>query len=245
MNLLLKIALIGLISGVAGTGAGGLTAFFIRDISNRSLGFILEFSSGLMTAVVCFELIPEAFKASGILLSLIGVIAGVLAIMAIEDLLKNADFIKKSNKNSSLLKTGILTAVGLALHNLPEGIAVGSGFGASISLGITITLVIAIHDIPEGIAIAVPMRLGGVSRGKAFLFTALTGAPMGVGAFLGAFLGGISKDFVGTCLGFAGGSMIYIVLGELIPESKRLHRGRLPVIGNILGLICGIIVSVT
>ncbi|HEY9062604.1 MAG TPA: ZIP family metal transporter [Pseudobacteroides sp.] len=244
MDLLLKVSLIGLISGIAGTGAGGLMAFFIKDISNRTLGFIIEFSSGLMTAVVCFELLPEAFGFGGIYLTFAGVIAGILTIIAVEEFINSSDYIKKSYKNSSLLKTGILTAIGLALHNFPEGIAVGSGFGASVELGIAITFVILVHDIPEGIAMALPMKLGGLSKFKAFFYTALTGVPMGIGAFIGAFLGGISKDLIGACLGFAGGCMIYIVLGELIPQSKSLYKGRLPVIGNILGLICGIIVSV-
>lgn len=244
MDLLLKVSLIGLISGIAGTGAGGLMAFFIKDISNRTLGFIIEFSSGLMTAVVCFELLPEAFGFGGIYLTLAGVIAGILTIIIVEEFINSSSYIKKSYKNSSLLKTGILTAIGLALHNFPEGIAVGSGFGASMELGIAITFVILVHDIPEGIAMALPMKLGGLSKFKAFFYTALTGVPMGLGAFIGAFLGGISKDLIGACLGFAGGCMIYIVLGELIPQSKSLYKGRLPVIGNILGLICGIIVSV-
>ena len=219
-------------------------AFFIKDISNRTLGFIIEFSSGLMTAVVCFELLPEAFGFCGVYLAFAGVIAGVLTIIVVEEYLNNTDYIKKRYKNSSLLRTGILTAIGLALHNLPEGIAVGSGFGASVELGMAITLVIAIHDVPEGISMALPMRLGGLSRFKAFLYTALTGVPMGIGAFIGAFLGGISKELIGVCLGFAGGCMIYIVLGELIPQSKNLYRGRLPVIGNMLGLLCGIIVTI-
>jgi len=240
---LLKVSLLGLISGIAGTGAGGLMAFFIKDISNRSLGFIIEFSSGLMTAVVCFELLPEAFEFGGIYLSFVGVVAGILTIIAVEEFLNKTDYIRRKYKNSSLLKTGMLTAIGLALHNLPEGIAVGSGFGASIELGLTITLVILIHDVPVGIAMALPMRLGGFGSFKAFFYTLLTGVPMGIGALVGAFLGGISEKMIGACLGFAGGCMIYIVLGELIPQSKSLYRGRLPVIGNMLGLICGIIVT--
>jgi ZIP family zinc transporter len=245
MDVLLKVSLIGLISGIAGTGTGGLMAFFVKDISNRMLGFIIEFSSGLMTAVVCFELLPEAFGFGGVYLTFAGVVAGILTIIAVEEFISSTGYIKKNFNNSSLLKTGILTAIGLALHNFPEGIAVGSGFGASVELGIAITIVIAVHDIPEGIAMALPMRLGGLSKFKAFFYTALTGVPMGIGAFFGAFIGGISQNLIGACLGFAGGCMIYIVLGELIPQSKSLYRGRFPVIGNILGLICGIIVCVS
>ena len=135
-------------------------------------------------------------------------------------------------------------AIGISLHNFPEGFAVGSGFQASMTLGTTVTLVIIIHDIPEGIAMALPMIAGGLSKGKAFFYTLLSGIPMGIGALFGALLGGISRGFIAACLGFAGGAMLYIVFVELVPESKKIYLGRLSSIGNLLGIICGIIVSI-
>lgn len=244
MKHLINATIIGLISGMAGTGIGGLMAFFVNKINNRILSFILEFSSGLMTAVVCFELIPEAFSLGGKFPVFAGIITGIVVIIAIESLLKNSYLKKRSHGNQSLLQVGIMTSVGIALHNFPEGFAVGSGFEASLKLGLTITAVIVIHDIPEGIAMAVPMRAGGFSKLKAFTYTLLSGVPMGLGALLGAALGNISKQFIALCLGFAAGAMLYIVFGELIPESKRLYFGRFSSIGNIFGIICGIIVSI-
>jgi zinc transporter, ZIP family len=152
--------------------------------------------------------------------------------------------LKKGNPKNNILRAGILTAIGIALHNFPEGFAVGSGFEASTGLGITLTIVILIHDIPEGIATAVPLRAGGFSKRRSFLLTVLSGVPMGLGALIGAILGEISKAFIAACLGFAGGAMLYIVCGGLVTESKRLYRGRLPTIGNIFGMVCGILVSV-
>ncbi len=243
MNRLFEVTIIGLISGIIGTGTGGLMAFFVRDISNKILGVILEFSSGLMLAVVCFELIPEAFEYGGELLTFTGIVSGVFAIIIIENQIKKMDYFKRASRNTGLLRAGILTAVGIALHNFPEGFAVGSGFEASLKLGMTITAVIAIHDIPEGIAMALPMRFGGLTRFKALWYTVLSGVPMGFGAFFGALLGGISSKFIGVCLGFAGGAMLYIIYSELIPESKKLYKGRLPALGNIFGILCGIIVA--
>ncbi len=244
MEYILKIAIVGLISGITGTGIGGLIAFFVdKNISNRLLSTILEFSAGLMTAVVCFELIPEATKIAGLNLTMIGVILGVLIIILIDDFVKQTSIVKKSRGNSNLLRAGILVSIGLALHNLPEGFAVGSGFEASVSLGITLTIVIAIHDIPEGIAMALPMKIGGFSAVKAFLLTILSGVPMGLGALIGAALGNISQQFVAVCLGFAGGAMLYVIFAELIPESKRIYLGRMSSMGNILGIVCGIIVT--
>ncbi|MCX7748882.1 MAG: ZIP family metal transporter [Clostridia bacterium] len=244
MEHLLKVTFIGLVSGIIGTGTGGLMAFFVNKISNRFISFILEFSAGLMTAVVCFELIPEAFELGGTWLTLLGVILGVFLIIVIEDYIHKLDFIK-SKGNSGLLRAGILMSIGIALHNFPEGFAVGSGFEASVKLGVTITLVILIHDIPEGIAMAVPMKAGGFSKTKAFVITALSGVPMGLGAFLGALFGEISSEFIAVCLGFAGGAMLYIVYGELVPESKNLYRGRISSIGNVIGILCGILVTLS
>lgn len=243
MEHLIKITLLGLVSGLAGTGIGGLSAFFIAKTSNRFMSTILEFSAGLMTAVVCFELLPEAFKLGGTLYTFAGILSGIVVIILIENALKHSSLLK-NGKGSGLLRAGVLMAIAIALHNFPEGFAVGSGFEASISLGFTITAVIVIHDIPEGIAMAVPMRAGGFSKLKAFTYTILSGVPMGLGALLGAALGEISNLLTASCLGFAGGAMLYIVFGELVPESKRLYLGRLSSLGNVLGILCGIIVSI-
>ncbi len=240
----MKVTLIGLVSGIAGTSIGGLSAFFINNIKKRSLSFILEFSAGLMTSVVCFELIPEAIGLGGASYTLFGVVIGVLSIVVIENHIIKIEYLKKKGSKSSLLRAGILMSVAIALHNLPEGFAVGSGFEASTALGITLTLAIVIHDIPEGIAMAVPMRAGGITKMKAFIYTVLSGVPMGIGAFLGALIGGLSNIFISICLGFAGGAMLYVVYGQLVPESKKMYLGRFSSIGSVFGILCGIVVSV-
>lgn len=243
MEYLIKVTLIGLISGITGTSIGGLMAFFVKKVNRRFISTTLEFSAGLMTSVVCFKLIPEAFKYGGIILTLLGVFFGVLTILMVEEFVGRAEFMKTKNRNSGLLRAGIVMAVGIALHNFPEGFAVGAGFEASISVGMMITAVIVIHDIPEGVAMAVPMKAGGFTSKRAFLFTMLSGVPMGLGALLGALIGGISEKFIGACLGFAAGAMLYVVYGELMVESKKLYSGRLPSISNVFGIVCGIIVT--
>ncbi|MGI6668102.1 MAG: ZIP family metal transporter [Acetivibrionales bacterium] len=168
MPYLLKITIFGLFSGLAGTGIGGLSAFLVRKASNRVIGSLLEFSAGLMTAVVCFELLPEAFKLGGSFYTFAGVLTGIGMVLLIENILIKYSRALKNSPDKGLLKAGVLMAVAIALHNFPEGFAVGSGFGASSSLGFTITAVIIIHDIPEGIAMAVPMRAGGYSKAQSF-----------------------------------------------------------------------------
>ena len=243
MNKILEITLIGLLSGVVGTGIGGLLAFLINKKSSRLLGFVLEFSAGLMLSVVCFDLLPEAFNLGGVSLSCWGVVLGTIMIIILDDMVKKVDYVKNSIGNNVLLKTGILMAIGISLHNFPEGIAIGSGFEASIKLGLSIALVIAVHDIPEGMAVAVPLRAAGIKGSKVIMLTLLSGLPTAVGAFIGVLLGEISSDIIAMCLGFAGGAMIYIVCSELIPEAKRVNSGRLSSIGNMIGILAGIFVS--
>lgn len=197
-----------------------------------------------MISIVCFDLIPEALEISGISLIILGIIFGVICMIGCDILVQNK-FNRdrfKGDKNS-LLKTGIIVSIGLALHNFPEGLAIGSGFGASIKLGYSLAVAILLHDIPEGISMAVPMKNGGMKISKVILFVILSGITTGIGAFFGAYIGTISDKIIAICLSFAAGAMLYIVSGELIPESNKLYKGRMNSIGNILGFVLGVFVT--
>ena len=149
---ILKTTLVGLFFGTFGTTLGGITGIFLKRNSNKFLSFILSCASGLMMAIICFDLIPEALGISDILQVLIGIGIGVICMMLC-DLLVDKKF-KETNfkkvSNNELLKTGIIVSIGLAIHNFPEGLAIGSGFGASIKLGLSLAIAICLHDIPEG-----------------------------------------------------------------------------------------------
>lgn len=139
-----------------------------------------------------------------------------------------------------MLKTGIIVSIGLALHNIPEGLAIGSGFDASLALGYSLAIAICLHDIPEGISMAIPMKNGGMKPWKVMMYVILSGIATGLGALIGAFIGNISEQVIAVCLAFAAGAMLYIVSGELIPESNKLYQGRISAIGNMLGFIVGL-----
>ena len=118
----------------------------------------------------------------------------------------------KESSNNSLLKTGIIVSIGLAIHNFPEGLAIGSGFGASIKLGLSLAIAICLHDIPEGISMAVPMKNGGMKPSKVIYYVVLSGVTTGIGAFFGAIVGSISEQIIAICLSFAARSnVIYSV----------------------------------
>lgn len=243
MSNLLETTLIGLFFGTFGTTIGGMIGICFKKTSNKFLSFILSFASGLMLAIICFDLIPEAMEIASILNVLLGIIGGIIAMIICDIAVQkkfNHSVIQKRNTNS-LLKTGIIVSIGLALHNFPEGLAIGSGFGASITLGYSLAIAICLHDIPEGISMAVPMKNGGMKKSKVIFYVILSGITTGIGAFFGALVGGISEQIISMCLSFAAGAMLYIVSGELIPESNQLYHGRMTAIGNMFGFLLGMI----
>ena len=240
---ILKTTILGLFFGTFGTTLGGIIGVVIKKHSNKFLSFILAFASGLMMSVICFDLLPEALGISNIVNVVIGTIIGIVSMIFCDILVEKKFSVNSKTKGmeNNLLKTGIIVSIGLAIHNFPEGLAIGSGFEASLKLGLSLAIAICLHDIPEGISMAVPMKNGGMSTFKVIFYVVLSGVTTGVGAFFGALVGGISQDVIAICLAFAAGAMIYIVSGELIPESNRLYDGRMSAIGNMIGLIIGII----
>lgn len=234
------ISFYGLIFGILGTSLGGLIGAFLHINSKKFLCFILEFAAGLMTAIVCFDLIPEALKIVNITECIFGIFIGIFSMILCDNII-NSHYKTNTSSHSSLLKTGMIIAIGLAIHNFPEGLAIGAGFESSNTLGFKLAIAIALHDIPEGVSISLPLKSAGTSSFKAIVITVLSGLTTGIGAFAGSILGSISLDLIGISLSFAAGAMLYIVSCELIPESKNMYKGRFASVGNMLGLVIGIL----
>ena len=151
MQEILSTTTLGLFFGTIGTTIGGIIGCTIKSKSNKFLSFILSFAAGLMMAVICFDLIPEALEISKLSQSIIGILLGVVIMIFCDFIVDNkiSKKVKKQEKEISLLKTGIIVSIGLAIHNIPEGLAIGSGFDASIKLGYSLAIAICFHDIPE------------------------------------------------------------------------------------------------
>jgi len=219
-----------------GTMVGAFIGVVMNKPSRRFLGNIIGFASGLMLSVVVFELIPEATNKTGILTTLLFLILGI-TIVTIIDKMSNLS----SNSNSEYTKVAFMVAIGIMIHNFPEGLVMGFGFVNGDSLGLKMSLIIAIHDIPEGLAVAAPLMLSGI-RGRRILFYAfLTALPTAIGAWIGIYIGSISIGILGSALAFASGVMLYVIHGEMIPESKKLWPGTTSTLGILSGMIVGLI----
>ena len=250
MSRLFAVTIIGFLCGMIGTGLGGFLTILLKNPTKRFMAVILGFTSGVMLSVVCFDLLPEAFKLGSVWLSFVGMAIGVGLMLFIDEfipselsLTKNAR--SKINEDYGFIKSGILLGIGIAIHNFPEGLAVGSGFAANNSLGLGLAIVIALHDMPEGVAMAAPLKMGGINKLRILTYTILAGIPMGIGAFIGEAVGAISPIFISLCLSFAAGSMLFITCGELIPKSQSVYKGRISTIGMLIGIMSGIFISTT
>lgn len=210
---ILKTTILGLFFGTFGTTLGGIIGVVIKKHSNKFLSFILAFASGLMMSVICFDLLPEALGISNIVNVVIGTIIGIVSMIFCDILVEKKFSVNSKTKGmeNNLLKTGIIVSIGLAIHNFPEGLAIGSGFEASLKLGLSLAIAICLHDIPEGISMAVTMKNGGMKISKVIFYVILSGITTGIGAFFGAIIGSISQVVISICLSFAAGAMLYIV----------------------------------
>ena len=222
--MILKVTLIGLLAGVLGTGAGGILSAMFRKEVYRYLNFFMGLSGGIMLAVVVFDLMKEAMDTSGVLYTVLFTFMGVLLTMLIKNRL---DF-------TGEMKSGYLIFISILLHNLPEGLAIGSSFISEETLGITLAIVIGLHNIPEGLATALSLVGARVPVKKIILFTFIAGLPMGLGSFLGVYFAGLFKSLIGLFLSLAAGTMLFVVLDEIMPKSKSLY--------SIIGFLTGTII---
>jgi ZIP family zinc transporter len=275
------ITLVTLISGAGGTGLGGLIGALFKSESNRTISLLLAFAGGVMTAMVCFDLLAEAEEAAnqvvehGVLLVIFAVALGVAVVYLLNHLidrktrtevshtadvahpdthdnideLVHADHLNMHKRHNdsrlSLFVAGVVMACAIALHNIPEGMTIGASFAVSSDLmwgtGMIMAVLIGLHNIPEGMAVAVPLISGGTSRVKATLLTAACGLPTVLGAWLGFWLGDIGPLGLTLSLGFASGAMLYVVFGEIMPESYLIYRSKLPAFAVMVGLALGML----
>lgn len=236
MDAILNIFLLSLVAGLA-TGVGGLIAI-IRKPGKRSFGFLMGFAAGVMITLSFLDLVNEAWQLSGYLLTTIGFGVGAFFMFLIDSFIPHIRFTEKENvNNTNLLQTGFLIAIGISIHNIPEGMAVGAGYAHLPKFGLFIALAIALHNIPEGIATALPLCKGGLCRWDSFKVALLSGLVEPIGALLAAFFLIPFRSLIPIALAFAAGVMFFITLDELIPMAREHGHHHFTAMGIILGTI--------
>lgn len=213
-------------AGVA-TAIGAGIVLIMGTPSNRVLSLFLGFAAGIMLAIATLELFPEAVElGGGVFKAIIGFLLGVLLMHLLDHLIPHLHFKNGGCEKNQLemLKVGYLIFLGIAVHNVAEGLAIGAGAVASPGLGLSIAIAIGIHNIPEGMATAVPLRLGGLSPVRLLVMATAAGLMTVVGAWIGGLAFQTNQELVAIALGFAAGAMFYIVGDELIPHARNYHH---------------------
>ena len=153
---------------------------------------------------------------------------------------------QKKDSKLGLFVAGMVMASAIALHNVPEGMTIGASYasndGAMGNAALVLAILIGLHNLPEGMAVSVPLISGGMARWKAVLITACTGIPTIVGALLGYLLGEIGPMGLTLSLGFASGAMLYVVFGEILPQSYLMYHSKLPAFSAIVGILVGMFI---
>ena len=153
-------------------------------------------------------------------------------------------YVRKDSK-MGLFVAGIVMACAIALHNVPEGMTIGASYASSdgvMGRAALMLAIIGLHNIPEGMAVSVPLISGGMAKWKAVLITASTGIPTVLGALVGYLLGEIGPLGLTLSLGFASGAMLYVVFGEILPQSILMYHSKLPAFSAIGGILAGLLI---
>jgi ZIP family zinc transporter len=255
-NLLLAFGLT-LMAGLA-TGIGSVLAFFTKTTNTKFLSLALGFSAGVMIYVSMIEIFVKAKdalvsslgEAGGNWATVAGFFGGMLLIALIDKFIpkqgnphelkkvEDMDSDKKAVQDSALLKMGTFTALAIAIHNFPEGIATFTSALQDPALGVPIAIAIAIHNIPEGIAVSVPVYFATGDRKKAFKLSFLSGLSEPIGAVAAYFLlmPFLNDIMFGVIFAGVAGIMVFISLDELLPAAKKFDEAHISIYGLIAGM---------
>lgn len=233
--MLSDIFVFSIVAGLA-TCLGAVLVILLGKPGERTLSVLFGMAAGIMLAVVLLDLIPTAMEFGTLRQTLTGFCLGVILMLILEVVLSQFFRVNTNVTNSSArwLKMGYLIAIGIALHDLPEGFAIAAGYSAKQHLGLIIALAIGLHNIPEGMATTTPLRMGGVSVPRIIATNTAVSLFTPLGTFIGLLLVDLSAAFIAVLLAAAAGAMTFIVYNELLPESRRRHPNY-STVGGVFG----------
>ena len=207
---------------------GALLGFLFKNPSHKLNDIILSFAAGVMLAAAVIGLVVPSLEygtSFSLLITVAGIFCGAICLNLIDKLtphlhkITGVDIESHPDKTAKLNKV-LLFVIAIAIHNLPEGIAAGVSFGTGdVSQAITVAGGIALQNIPEGMVIIAPMIASGMSRRRTFIIAMITGIVEVIGTFIGFFAVSISRSILPFALAFAGGTMLYVISDEMIPET--------------------------
>ncbi|MEM0025601.1 MAG: ZIP family metal transporter, partial [Zestosphaera sp.] len=238
-NLIVRALLLGLIPASL-TSLGGIIGLIGVKGSEKHLDIGLGFSAGIMVVASFTSLLLPAVELGGASLVTLGFLAGVGLVVVLDKSIPH-DHLLKGYEGPSHLKSRMrrvwLMVMAILIHNLPEGLAVGSSSGISFPAGLAMALAIGVQDIPEGFAVSFPIAIAGKSKKRALGISVLSGLSETLMAVIAALLSSTSESLLVFTLSLAGGSMIYIVSHEVIPETHRHGHEWLSTLGFLSGFI--------
>ena len=254
----MNIIIMSILAGVAGMGLGGLITAAFGTRTDKMIGIFLSFAGGVMASIVFLELLPEAIEYSNIWITIIGLLLGVAMVFGLHGIVDKisgaaksklgihesyAEFFHSSGviEKKGMLRSGMIMIIAIALHNIPEGLAMGAAGYHDAALGLTLAIMIGLHNIPEGMAISAPLISGGLSKTKAVLLAFLTGSTTLIGTIAGILIGGISDTALALSFSAAGGAMLYVVFAEMLPQSIVTSKDKVPAIFALVGIIVGML----
>lgn len=232
--------------GVGGaTIVGALIGFLFKKIPHQWNDGILGFAAGVMLAAAVTGLILPAAELTGtrrIWIVVLGILGGALFLNLMDRLTPHLHHIsgvdQEAHRDNHALNRVLLFVLAIAIHNLPEGLAAGVGFGGEdSSAAITVAIGIALQNIPEGMVIISPMLAAGIRPGRTFLIAAATGLVEVIGTMVGYFAASISAAVLPFMLAFAGGTMLYVISDEMIPETHAHGYERLATYSLLAGFL--------
>jgi ZIP family zinc transporter len=222
------------------TALGTLPVLFFRTAPRTLMDGMMGFAAGVMVAASCWSLLVPAIESGGVARATIGLLVGAAFLYAADQSLPHlhGEFPDEARAEGPRVAwhRSVLLMLAMTLHNFPEGMAVGISFGGrELGSAVALAIGIGLQNIPEGLAIALPLRRGGMTRGRAFFWGQLSAAVEPVAGVLGAWLVLASAAFLPYGMAAAAGAMLYVVVEELIPETVRSGTPDVATIGFIGG----------
>lgn len=245
------IIAIGLVFPGLMTALGAVPVFFTKNVSQKLLDVMLGFAAGIMLSATCFSLVMPSIEYGGgdfkaVMITSAGIILGAFIIDMIDKFSPHEHLIDKRREGvSSSLSQIWLFIIAITIHNFPEGMATGVGFGTeNIGDGLALALGIGIQNMPEGLAVALSLMREKYSVKYAFIVAAITGLVEPVGAVLGFGLVNIFKPVLPVVLASAAGAMLFVICDEIIPETHSKGYEREATYGIIFGFVIMMVLDI-